>query len=702
MRKIGLRVRVVASTGLIISTLFGVTAWRNVAMTRDLLVDGVMARAEALGSRLRTPVEEFLRAGSPLSMLASMGLGAEARDMVAKSDGSLASAAVVDRDGATQLHSDQGLVGQAADRAVAAAIPHLDGKPVLVEGAAGGDLVVLVPALGPDGRPAAAVSLQFSRRTLDEALRRAMLELGALLLFSLVVTFAALTTLVTRTVVLPLRTLGQAARAVASGRLGERVPIARQDEIGELALRFNEMADQLGAVIEPARSAAGAVSTASRAVAKSQGSVRGGAESQQESLTRTAAAVGTLERAASTIQGRVESLSTSAQSASATSLELGATAEEVTAHVDELARSVEATSSGITEIAASLKQVAGTVDDLSRATDTAAASLAQMDASIVEIERIAKETAALSTSAADDSENGRSAVEATVNGMEEIRASSQEAAAVLRGFEVTVTEIGRILQIIDEVADQTNLLALNAAIIAAQAGERGRGFAVVAEEIKALAERTGVSTREIAGLIGKVQAGSRAAVAAMEQGETTVAEGVARSRRAGDALGKIREGTKRTQDMVAQIARATQEHASGSRQVTQSVARISEMTRQLRAAADEQSRGGAEVARAATAMTEASRLVRRSAHEQRDASKSIGATMEQVADSIKQIAEATQQQTRETSEIVAAMEAIRGAAETTTETTVEMDAVVETLRREASRLESSLARFEGSAGGPQA
>jgi methyl-accepting chemotaxis protein len=691
--RVGLLGKMVLSTGAIASALLIANAWLAVTTTRRLLFDGLLARAEAQASRLATPIEQgFLHPALGLDTAASFW--SDARQIVEGSRGVIHSAAFIDQKGLLRIHNDRARIGSPEpDAAVLAALPRLDKAPVILEATTTRELIVLVPVRDPSGQLAGAVRLGVPQTLLVAARKRILLQQGGLLVVSLLVTFVASALLVARAVVRPLGAIGEATGAIASGRLAERVPTRGDGEIDALGRRFNQMADQLHSVLAQVRETARSVASAAAAVAGTQGAVLEGTEAQQASLDRTAAGITALDRATATTVEHVQRLLASAQSVSSTGLELSATAGEVSARVDELVQAVEGTTAGIAQIAASLKEVADTVDQLARSTETVASTVIQMDASVMEIDQLATGTAQLSTQLARDAEGGRQAVDAAIAGMDEIRTASQATAEVLRGFEATAAQIGKILQIIDDVADETNLLALNAAILAAQAGEHGRGFAVVAEDIKALAERTAVSTRDIAALIDKVQGGSRAAVEATARGERAIIAGVDRSRRAGTALGDIFQGIQRAQEMVARIARATQAHTAGSRQVTASVREIAEMTRQVRVTAEAQVHSGGDVARAAAAMAEASRLVRRAAHEQRDASQAMGAGMAGVVESVRVITEASQRQKRESEAIVSAMGTVRQIAGTTTATAADMGRVVESLGAEARALEAALGRF---------
>ncbi len=213
--------------------------------------------------------------------------------------------------------------------------------------------------------------------------------------------------------------------------------------------------------------------------------------------------------------------------------------DSVTA-MDATQAQVAAQTGEVAEVAESVQAMARAVQEVRGLTDTAA-----------QMAQNAREEAASGTGVVDE-------VTAVVKSLGEEMGHIAGAMAELEGH---AQDIGKILDVINEIAEQTNLLALNAAIEAARAGEHGRGFAVVADEVRTLASRTQNATQEIQEMIGKLQAGTRGAVAVMEQGRQKGEDSVEFADRAALALEAIAEAVATIDLMAKQIAEATRQQS---------------------------------------------------------------------------------------------------------------------------------------------
>ncbi len=219
-------------------------------------------------------------------------------------------------------------------------------------------------------------------------------------------------------------------------------------------------------------------------------------------------------------------------------------------------------------------QLSTTADEVVQAAEGQNARVIQSVSTVEEVTRTAREVAQSSTEAARIAQEtakaargGQEEMNQTVMGMQQISQAVVQAANIITTLGRSSDQIGEIVSVIEDIADQTNLLALNAAIEAARAGEQGRGFAVVADEVRKLAERTTKATKEIGDMIRQIQKDTRSAVSSMDQGTSQVGHGVALANKTGEALANIHSMINATVGMIQQIANATEEQSSATRQI---------------------------------------------------------------------------------------------------------------------------------------
>lgn len=161
---------------------------------------------------------------------------------------------------------------------------------------------------------------------------------------------------------------------------------------------------------------------------------------------------------------------------------------------------------------------------------------------------IAQETESLS-------ENGAQVITNTIATMQTLSGKVRDSSSLVEQLGTQVNDITSIVNTIRQIADQTNLLALNAAIEAARAGESGRGFAVVADEVRSLASRTANSTKEIEGMIERIQSDTRNMISAMNSSLSEVEAGSQLANEAGAAISQIHDGASKVVEVVNELNR---------------------------------------------------------------------------------------------------------------------------------------------------
>ena len=222
--------------------------------------------------------------------------------------------------------------------------------------------------------------------------------------------------------------------------------------------------------------------------------------------------------------------------------------------------------SGSERIVSAASQVTSASTSLAEGASEQAASLEETSASIEEMASMTKRNAQSALSAKTLANEARTVADGGAASMGRMTRAMEE-------MKTSNGEISKIIKTIDEISFQTNILALNAAVEAARAGEAGAGFAVVADEVRSLAQRCAIAAKETAQKIEHALAKSQ--------------EGVVISGEVAATLGGIIERVRKVDELIAEIAQASNEQSEGITQINTAVVQMDKVTQGNAAAAEE-------------------------------------------------------------------------------------------------------------------
>jgi methyl-accepting chemotaxis protein len=430
----------------------------------------------------------------------------------------------------------------------------------------------------------------------------------------------------------PLNSLVRTSEALAVGDVEQKIDVKSNDEIGRLAASQSKVIDYMKEMSGIATKVAdGDLTVEVKPLSKKD--AFGNAFSQL--VERQRDLIGKVKLVAANVSEASKQLTKAAEQTAQATQQIASTIQQVAKGTAEQSNALQQTANSVEQLSSAIGQIAAGSQEQAEGVDEATGIVKKVSGAITEVSNNARVgMEAWQNTAASAAEGARMTHE-TVAGMDKVKKAMDQVSVRVTDLGERSGEIGKIVATIDDIAAQTNLLALNAAIEAARAGEQGRGFAVVADEVRKLAERSSLATKEIASIVDGIRMGVTEAVSAMQQGSKDVEVGYKLATDAGGALDDILDRSRSVAKQVEQISVAAQELQGLSSGMVEAIDRINRIVEQ-NAAATEQ-------------MTESSGVVSKSvestagvAEENSAASQEVSASVEEMSAQVEQTLAAAQ------------------------------------------------------------